>query len=340
MGGDFGPEVTVAGAALAVSKHPRLTPILVGDEAKIRPLISKHSSLSHAEIVHTEDYVSSDEKPSVALRTGKNSSMKLAIDLVKEGKADAAVSSGNTGALMAMALIGLRTVDGIDRPALAAYLPTLNGQCCMLDLGANVECDAENLVQFAIMGDVFCRMTSDVKTPTIGLLNVGEEEQKGNNALRDAATILSRPENGLNYSGFIEGNDITTGSVDVVVSDGFAGNIALKTAEGTAHFITTLLRRSFKSSILARLGYLLARHALKSLRNKLDPQRYNGAVLLGLNGIVVKSHGSATSRGIAQAMEIAFDMIDNNFMDDLKSSLNRSFKAVDAAEQASQENGN
>ena len=335
MGGDFGPVVTVAGAALAVSRNPKMVPILVGDEKKIKPLLTQYPALKDAEIVHTEDYVASDEKPSVALRTGKKSSMKLAIDLVKEGKADAAVSSGNTGALMAMALIGLRTVEGIDRPALAAFLPTIDGQCCMLDLGANVECDADNLVQFAIMGDALCRVASDVKTPSIGLLNVGEEEQKGNDALREASAVLSNPENGLNYKGFIEGNDITQGSVDVVVSDGFAGNIALKTAEGTAHFITTLMRRSFKSSILAKLGYLLARPALKYLRNQLDPQRYNGAVLVGLNGIVVKSHGSATSKGTAHAMEIAADIVANDYLDDLKSSLNRSLKAVDAAEQAS-----
>ena len=340
MGGDFGPEVTVAGAALAVQKNPRITPILVGDEARIKPVLAKYPSLAHAEVVHAEDAVAADEKPSVALRTGRNSSMKLAIDLVKEGKADAAVSSGNTGALMAMALIGLRTLDGIARPALAAYLPTVDGQCCMLDLGANVECDADNLVQFAMMGDAFCRTTSDVKSPSIGLLNVGEEEQKGNDALREASAILSNPENGLNYAGFVEGNDINRGTVDVVVSDGFSGNISLKTIEGTAHFITTLLRQSFKSSLMAKIGYLFARSALKHLRARLDPQRYNGAVLLGLNGIVVKSHGSANDCGIAQGIAIAVDLIDNEFMDDLKRSLNRSLKAVDAAEQAAQENGN
>jgi len=339
MGGDFGPEVTVAGAALAVSRNSRIIPVLVGDEAKIKPVLAKYPSLAKAEIVHTEDAVAADEKPSVALRTGRNSSIKLAIDLVKEGKADAAVSSGNTGALMAMALIGLRTLDGIDRPALAAYLPTIDGQCCMLDLGANVECGADNLVQFALMGDAFCRTTSLVKSPSLGLLNVGEEEQKGNDALREASAILSNPDNGLNYVGFVEGNDINKGTVDIVVSDGFSGNIALKSMEGTAHFITTLLRRSFKSGLMAKIGYLFARSALKILRNKLDPQRYNGAVLLGLNGIVVKSHGSATDRGIAQAMAIACDLIDNEFMDDLKKSLKHSLKAVDAAEQAAQENG-
>ncbi len=339
MGGDFGPEVTVAGAAKAVAANPRIIPILVGDESQIRPVVAQYASLKHAEIVHAEDTVANDEKPSVALRTGRNSSMKICIDLVKEGKADAVVSSGNTGALMAMALIGLRTLDGIDRPALAAYLPTIQGECCMLDLGANIECDADNLVQFAMMGDVFCRMTSDHKAPTIGLLNVGEEEQKGNDSLREASAVLSNPENGLNYVGFIEGNDITKGSVDIVVADGFSGNIALKTAEGTAHFISTLLRRSFNSSFMAKIGFLLARQALKAMRAKLDPQRYNGAVLLGLKGIVVKSHGSATSQGIARGIEMAVDMIDNEFMADLKKSLKRSVKAVDAAEQLSQKNG-
>jgi glycerol-3-phosphate acyltransferase PlsX len=339
MGGDFGPEVTVAGAALAVSKNPRIIPILVGDEKVIKELITKHPNLTKAEIVHSDDVVPAGEKPSVALRTGRNSSMKQALDLVKDGKADAAVSSGNTGALMAMALVTLRTLKGIDRPALASYLPTISGQCCMLDLGANVECDAANLVQFAMMGDAFYRDTLDVQSPTIGLLNIGEEEQKGNAALRDAAAILSNPENGLNYSGFIEGDDITKGSVDIVVSDGFSGNIALKTAEGTAHFVTTLLRRSIKSSLLAKIGLPFVYFALRALRKKLDPQQYNGAVLLGLNGIVVKSHGNATPQGIAKAIAIAVEMIDHEFMTDLKSSIQRSIKAVGDAEQSSQENG-
>jgi glycerol-3-phosphate acyltransferase PlsX len=339
MGGDFGPEVTVAGVALAVSKNPRITPILVGDASDIERQVAKHPILKHAEIVHAEDVVAADEKPSNAVRTGRKSSMQQAINLVKGGDADAAVSPGNTGALMAMALLALRTLDGISRPALATFLPTTSGQCCMLDLGANVECDADNLVQFAMMGNAFCRVASDVKTPTIGLLNVGEEEQKGNAALRDAAVILSRPENDLNYKGFIEGDDIAKGSVDIVVSDGFSGNIALKTVEGTAHFISTLLRQSLKSSLLARIGYPFVHFALKSVRKRLDPQRYNGAVLLGLNGIVIKSHGNATPEGIAKAMAIAVDMIDNEFMTNLKSSIQHAVKAVDAAEQSAEEDG-
>ena len=332
MGGDHGPETVIKGVALAVKKNPKLVPILVGDEALISPVVTKYEELKGVRIVHTADAVPADEKPSVALRSGKNSSMRLAIDLVKNGEADATVSGGNTGALMAMALIVLRPIDGIDRPALAAYLPTIDGQCCMLDLGANIECSADNLVQFALMGDAFCRVTSDVKSPSIGLLNVGEEEQKGNAAIRDASAVLMNPENGLNYAGFIEGNDITAGVVDVVVSDGFSGNIAIKTAEGTATFIINMMRRSFKSGLMAKIGYLMARPALKILRGKLDPQRYNGAVLLGLNGIVVKSHGSANHAGIDNAITIAVSMINNDFMADLKTSVRWSLKAVDKAE--------
>ena len=334
MGGDHGPEAVIDGTALAVKNNPNLIPILVGDETVITPLLAKHDVLKGVRVVHTPDAVTSDEKPSIALRSGKNSSMRLAINLVKDGEADATVSGGNTGALMAMALIVLRPIDGIDRPALAAYLPTLQGQCCMLDLGANIDCTSDNLVQFALMGSAFCRVTSSVKNPSIGLLNVGEEEQKGNAAIRDASAVLMNPENKLNYYGFIEGNDITAGAVDVVVSDGFSGNIAVKTAEGTATFISTLMRNSFKSSILARIGYLLARFALKTLRRKLDPQRYNGAVLLGLNGIVVKSHGSARPSGVENAIGIAINMITNEFMTDLKKTVRRSIKAVDKAENA------
>ncbi len=332
MGGDHGAAAIIKGTALAVDKNPFLIPILVGDENIIKPILTKYDALKGVRIVHTSDVVPLDEKPSAALRSGKTSSMRLAIDLVDEGAADAIVSGGNTGALMAMALIVLRMIDGIDRPALAAYLPTVDDQCVMLDLGANIDCDADNLIQFALMGDAFCRVTLDVKTPRIGLLNVGEEEQKGNVALREAASVLMNPENGLNYYGFIEGDDITTGVVDVVVSDGFSGNIAIKTLEGTAMFIIILMRRSFKSSILAKIGYLLAWFALKNLRRKLDPQRYNGAVLLGLNGIVVKSHGSANADGIENAIGIATSMVNNDFMADLKKSVKGSLKAVDNAE--------
>ncbi|NBQ83814.1 MAG: phosphate acyltransferase PlsX [Alphaproteobacteria bacterium] len=332
MGGDHGTAVIVKGIAMAMTTSPNMRPILVGDETLIQKELSKYSDLQAVEIVHTTDIVPAEEKPSVALRNGKNTSMRLAINLVQEGKADAAVSCGNTGALMAMALIALRTIDGIDRPALAANLPTIDSKCCMLDLGANIDCTAEHLVQFALMGETFSRVVNGNDNPSIGLLNVGAEEQKGNAVLREAAAMLSASKSEINYYGFVEGNDITMGAVDVVVSDGFSGNIALKTAEGTAKFITTLLRRSLKSSLMAKIGYLFVRSALKPLRHKLNPQRYNGAVLLGLNGIVVKSHGSATDEGVAYAINTALQMINHNYMDDLRQSAARATIAIDRAE--------
>lgn len=328
MGGDNAPSTIVDGVALAVKRNPSIHPILVGPEHLLQPLIDRHDHLAGAEIVHTNDAVAPDEKPSVALRVGKNSSMRLAIDLVHDGQADAAVSAGNSGALMVMALMVLRTMEGIDRPALAAFLPTLQGRCYMLDLGANIDCTRDHLVQFAIMGDAFCRVTSGINAPRIGLLNVGEEEQKGNSTIQQASTVLSNPDIKLNYTGFVEGNDITKGHVDVVVSDGFSGNIALKTVEGTAQFITAMMRRSFKSSFLSKLGYLMARPALKALRKTLNPQNYNGAVLLGLNGIVVKSHGGADTVGTANAIDVAANMIHNAFIDDLKKSVERTVVSV------------
>lgn len=332
MGGEHGPEVFLKAIAQALTKHPDMIPILVGDETIIAPILAKHPTLKDVRIVHTPDVIAGDEKAVTALRTGKKSSMRLAINLVNTGEADAVLSGGNTGALMAMALIVLRTVNGIDRPALASYMPTLRGQCCVLDLGANIECSTDHLVQFALMGDAFCRVTSQIKSPSIGLINVGEEEQKGGETIRDASTILMNPKNGLNYHGFIEGNDVSTGLVDVVVVDGFAGNIMLKAIEGTAKHISIMLRDSFRSSLLAKMGYALAYFALKTLRGKLDPQKYNGAVLLGLNGIVVKSHGNSAQKGIYNAIMMTVDMINNQFIDDLKTSLQRSVATMDKAE--------
>ena len=330
MGGDDAPSVVVDGTALAVKSDPGIVPCLVGDERQLTPLVKKHACLGSAEILHTEDSVAPDAKPSAALRTGKTSSMRLAIDMVDTGKADAVVSAGNSGALMVMSLMSLRTMEGIDRPALAAYIPTEKNPCCILDLGANIDCSTDHLVQFAVMGDAFARVISGIPSPSVGLLNVGEEEQKGSNTVRDAATVLSNAGVGLDYAGFVEGDDITRGTVDVIVTDGFSGNIALKTAEGTARFVVGLMRRSFRSSLLSRLGYLLARPTLKELRAKLDPQLYNGAVLLGLNGIVVKSHGGADARGFANAVGVAASMISRDFMADLKKSVERSVEGIDS----------
>ena len=337
MGGDYAPAAVIAGTALAVKGNPAITPILVGDREKLLPHLARHKDLATAEIIHTSDVVAGDEKPSAALRSGKNSSMRLAIDLVKHGQADAVVSSGNSGALMVMALMVLRPIHGIDRPALAAYFPSIAGRVYMLDLGANVECSATNLVQFAAMGDAFCRVISGTRKPSIGLLNIGEEQQKGNQTIQTASSILSAPAIGLNYKGFIEGNDIASGAVDVVVSDGFSGNIALKTIEGTSRLIGSMIRRAFTASLFARLGYLFASNSFRQLRAMMDPQIYNGAVLLGLNGIVVKSHGGANRVGFANAIKVAADMHSRGFMEDMQAVIARSIKAVKNAKQTSTE---
>ena len=249
------------------------------------------------------------DKPSQALRRARNTSMGMAIDAVKQGKANAAVSAGNTGALMAMSLFSLRTMPGIDRPALAAVLPTLKSESVMLDLGANTECDATNLVQFAVMGAAFARTVLGLERPKVALLNIGEEELKGTGEIRAAATVLKGARLPMQFLGFVEGDKIGSGDVDVVVTDGFSGNIALKTAEGTSRLVTGLLGNAFRSSIWGKLGYFIARGALESLRTHLDPNAHNGAVFLGLNGIVVKSHGSANARGLANAIGVAHDLV-------------------------------
>jgi glycerol-3-phosphate acyltransferase PlsX len=332
MGAEHGSKVFIKAVAQVVDGNRDFIPILVGDKEMITPLLAKYSALKDVRLVHAPDVIAGDEKASTAYRLGKDSSMRKAIDLIGSGEADAVVSGGNTGALMAMSLMVLRTIDGIDRPALAAYMPTAHGQCCVLDLGANIECSSDHLVQFALMGDAFCRVTSDVKSPSIGLLNVGEEQQKGNTTIREAAAVLINPENGLNYKGFIEGNDITAGTVDVVVTDGFTGNIVLKSIEGASRLITKMMRRSFESGLMAKIGYIMVSPALKVLRDKLDPQRYNGAVLMGLNGIVIKSHGSATEKGIHNAIGMAISMINNQFLGGLRESVGRSLKSIDTAE--------
>lgn len=306
MGGDHAPACAVDGAACALEKHPHLQFVLFGNEARIRPLLSKHVNLGkHVEIVHTDRSIAAEEKPSNALRQGKQSSMRLAIDAVKDGKAQAIVSAGNTGALMAMSKLVLRTLPGIARPAICTLLPTKRSACVMLDLGADIESDAESLVQFAIMGDAYARVMLGLQQPSIGLLNVGSEEMKGHEELREAHAQLKALSHTLSFHGFIEGNDITEGKVDVVVTDGFSGNIALKTAEGTARMISYFIQAAFRHSMFAKVGYLFAKGAIGDLKKKLDPRKYNGAMFVGLNGIVVKSHGNADAYGYAQAIAVA-----------------------------------
>jgi phosphate acyltransferase len=334
MGGDQAPRMVLKGADKSLKRYPQADFLLFGDETKIKPLLAKMPRLmARAQIHHTSELVTNEAKPSVALRTGRRSSMRLAIDAVADGRAHGIVSAGNTGALMAMAKFALKMLPGIDRPAIASFFPTQRGESVMLDLGANIECDADNLVQFALMGDAFARSVLGLVQPTVGLLNVGSEDLKGHEAVRAAATQLRAENSPVKFHGFIEGNDIAAGTVDVIVTDGFTGNVALKTAEGTARLFSEFLRAAFKHSLLARIGYLLAADALKKMRERMDPRRYNGAMLLGLNGIAVKSHGGADALGFANAIGVAVDMKINGFVDQTRDELAR-LKAIQTAPQS------
>ncbi len=312
MGGDVGPDVVVAGAELARERYPELRFRIYGQETAIRAALAHAPRMAaEAEVIHVEGVVLGTDKPSQAIRRAKTTSMGLAIDAVKRGEADAAVSAGNTGAMMAMAKLALRTMHGIDRPALVALMPTLKADSVVLDLGANTDCDAENLVQFAVMGAAFARTVLGLERPTVALLNIGEEEMKGTESIRDAALLLREAavDLSLEFVGNVEGNGIAQGNVDVIVTDGFSGNIALKTAEGTAKLVTGLMANAYRASWLTKLGYLLSRSALRALRDHLDPNNHNGAVFLGLNGVVVKSHGAANVKGFANAICVAHDLV-------------------------------
>ncbi|MGB4101023.1 MAG: phosphate acyltransferase PlsX [Alphaproteobacteria bacterium] len=332
MGGDHAPDIVIAGAALAAERHPEVVYLLFGDQSVVTPMLDKYPALAKiATVHHAPDRISNDLKPSLALRQGRSSSMRLAINAVAEGHADCIVSAGNTGALLAMAKFVLKTLPGIDRPAIASFLPTTTGECVMLDLGANVETDAENLVQFAIMGVIFARTVLGISEPTIGLLNVGVEDIKGRDDLRTAAQLLrARPIPGK-FSGFVEGNDIPGGKVDVIVTDGFTGNVALKTVEGTAKLMAHFMRQSFKSSLMAQFGYIFARGAMVRMKQRIDPRRYNGAMFLGLEGVCVKSHGGADHEGFANAISVAADLAVQNFNEKIKAELVRHYDAIEPA---------
>lgn len=315
MGGDEGLAVMLAGVALARRQWPGLTFDLVGDETAIKAALDNHPNLRAAsEIIHAPEQIDGSERAGQAIRRAKTTSMGIAIDAVKQGRAGAAVSSGNTGALMAMAKLALRTMPGIDRPALAALLPSLGeNDFVMLDLGANTECETRNLVEFAIMGAAYSRIALSIERPRVSLLNIGTEDQKGTEEIRDAAAALRASDHlHMNFSGFIEGDKIARGLTDVVVCDGFSGNISLKTMEGTARFVTDLLRRAFTSSIRSKFGFLISRPATELMRHHLDPDNHNGAVFLGLNGVVVKSHGGASPKGVANAVGVAAKLVDAN----------------------------
>lgn len=327
MGGDEGVRVMVEGAALARRRHERFKFLLVGDQTRIEAALDKHPNLRGAsDILHSDDVITGEDRPSQALRRAKTTSMGMAINAVKAGEAGAAVSAGNTGALMAISKLTLRTMPGIDRPALAALLPTLgDNDVVMLDLGANTECDSRNLVQFAVMGAAYSRVVTGRESPRTRLLNIGTEEIKGTDVLRDAAAELKEAalDLSISFDGFTEADKVCQGNVDVVVTDGFSGNIALKAVEGTARFVADLLRRSFSSSLRSKIGFLISRPATELLKHHLDPNNHNGAVFLGLNGIVVKSHGGANAAGVANAVAVTARLLEENVTERITADLAR-----------------
>ncbi len=313
MGGDHGPVTTIAGVDLAAQRHPDARFVLFGDASAIAGPLAKAKYLQgRVEVRNAEITVAMDEKPSQALRRGRyKSGMWLAIDAVGKAEAKAVVSAGNTGALMAMSRFVLRTLPGIERPAIAAIWPTLTGETIVLDVGATVGADARQLVEFAIMGEAMSSCLFGKEHPTVGLLNIGTEEVKGNDSVKEAGRLLREMKLPLRYEGFVEGDDIGKGKVDVVVTEGFTGNVAIKTAEGTARMINTFMRQALMSTVISKLGALLASGAFTKLRDRLDPRKHNGGVFLGLNGVVVKSHGSTDALGFATAIEVAIDMVRN-----------------------------
>lgn len=310
MGGDFGPSVIVPAALDCLSASPALSLILVGDQAQIQPHLGDGEQRFGARLrlQHASQSVEMHELPSKALRSKKDSSMRVAIDLIKDGAADACVSAGNTGALMAIAKFVLKTLPGIDRPAIISAVPSVAGHTHVLDLGANVDCSAEHLLQFAVMGYELVRAVEDKDNPRVGLLNIGEEEIKGNEQVKQAARLIA--ESHINFAGYVEGNDLYSGSIDVVVTDGFVGNVALKTSEGLAKMISQLMRQEFAKNWLTKLVGLASVPVLRSFKERIDPRKYNGATLLGLRGIVVKSHGNADRLAFANAIAIAAKEVD------------------------------
>jgi glycerol-3-phosphate acyltransferase PlsX len=313
MGGDAGPAAILAGAAIARRRHPKARFLFHGDEAVLKPLLARRLWLKQrSEIAHSPSVVSMEDKPSQAMRRGRDTSMWHALEAVASKRSAAAVSAGNTGALMAMSLFVLKRIEGIVRPAIAVLWPTKRGQTVVLDVGANAECEAEQLVDFAVMGEAFARAMFGIERPTVGLLNIGEEELKGIEPVKRAAQILRASTLPIEFHGFVEGDDIGEGAADVVVTDGFTGNVALKTAEGTAKLIAHFFRSSLRRSVFSRVGAVIASGALRTLRRKMDPRQASGGIFLGLNGIVVKSHGHTDALGFASAIDLAIDMAESD----------------------------
>jgi phosphate acyltransferase len=326
MGGDAGVPVVVPGAAMSLKRHPETEFLMFGDSKLISAELDRYPELKAvSQVVHTEVAVAMHDRPSQALRRGRRtSSMWMAIDAVKQGKADTAVSAGNTGALMAMSRFILRTLPGVDRPALAAVWPTLRGESIVLDAGASIGGDAQHLAALAIMGSAMARVLFDLERPTVGLLNIGTEEVKGIEEVREAAELLRtlNPPH-MEFIGFVEGDGIGAGAADVIVSEGFTGNIALKAAEGTAKQLGEYMRSAMSRTWRSKLAYLLARNAFEALRDKMDPRKVNGAVFLGLNGVVIKSHGGTDAEGFAAAVDVGYDMVRYDLLTKINQTLNR-----------------
>lgn len=328
MGGDHAPASVIGGAELAHRKYPDLRFCFYGQEEVVRPLLDKHSSLSAmSNVVHCASVIAADTKPSAAVRQGRGSSMWEAIRAVAEGRAAAIVSAGNTGALMAISKLQLRTLPGIYRPAIVSQMPTKKGMCAVLDLGANVECDAATLFQFAVMGNAFARAVFKRSNPTIGLLNIGSEQGKGHEVLGEAHALMRDPAHGLAFEGFVEANDINAGRTDVVVTDGFTGNVALKMSEGTASLIRTYIKETFSRSVFTKFAYMVAKPTFDALAKRLDPRKYNGAMFVGLNGISVKSHGGADDYSFYHALKVAHHLVEN----DVNARISEEIAAAQAA---------
>jgi glycerol-3-phosphate acyltransferase PlsX len=335
MGGDSAPDIVVEGVDLHAKNNPGCTFIIHGDPEKLAELLERYPhAKAVSRIAPAEKAIGMEIKPSQALRQGRGSSLFNAVAAVELGEANAVVSAGNTGAFMAIALFRLRAMEGVHRPALASSWPTMKGKAVVLDCGANVEATGEQLVEFAIMGEAFHRAVHGKERPTVGLLNVGSEEQKGHEEIRAAAKLLREAKIDLSFHGFVEGDDLGKGTVDVVVTDGFTGNIALKTAEGTARLVAYFLRDTLKGSFLGMLGALIAAPALRKLRDRMDPSTVNGAVFLGLNGVVVKSHGGATGRGFAAAIDVAARLAKSHYREEIAQNLSRLAKAEEEAAKA------
>lgn len=316
MGGDFGPIEIIPALNMVVKGRPDIAFLIFGDEHKIKTHLKKFSALkNNTQVFHTDLIVKNDDKPSAALRASKGTSMRLAIEAVKEKRAHAVVSAGNTGALMAMAKLVLKTVPGVHRPAIASVMPGIHGDTVMLDLGANILVDAENLVQFALLGTIFARAHKKVEKPTIGLLNIGSEDVKGPDHVRSASKILEKINLPAEYKGFVEGDDITKGVVDVIVCDGYAGNIALKTAEGVGKMMKSFITDSFSANPLAMIGGAFAYYSLKKLKKRMDPRLYNGGVFLGLNGLCIKSHGGTDALGFSSAVILAVRLARQGYLE-------------------------